>query len=119
MNQPVPTGLAVLDPPIGPRVTPEPSSEPGQAIGHLDVVSPTDGEAPPRQIPVLAATKSSERWLAAQPDAIPDYVKAQWERQGFQIEEHRRLVGVNLEDGGFGAIPVNELAVRYVEQQPL
>ena len=96
-----------------------PPAEPGQAIGYLSLVDPADGEAPPRQVPVLEATASNERWLAAQPASIPDYVKAQWERRGYQVEEHRRLVGLDLADGRRVAIPVDEVDLDYVGREPL
>ena len=118
-TQPGPVAVAALDPVVSPANLPDLTPKAGQAIGFLNLINPADGEALPRQIPILAATESNERWLAAQPATIPDYVKAQWERSGFRVEEHRRLVDFDLNEGGLGAIPVNELDVRYVGQQPL
>ncbi len=92
---------------------------PGAAIGWLSVADPQDGEAPPHQVPILAATQSNEDWLQEQPPTISDYVKSQWERQGFQVEEHRHLVGLDLTDGRHVAIPVDDVAVNYVGRQPL
>lgn len=101
--------------------TPDPNweAEPGQPVGWVSLVNPAEGEALPRQIPVLAATPANEAWLREQPAAFPDYVKAQWERRGYLVEENRRLVGLDLEDGRQVAVPVDELALDFVGRQPL
>ena len=98
---------------------PDPSSRPGQPLGWASLVDPAEGEALPRQVPILEATASNERWLQEQPATIPDYVRAQWQRRGYQVEEHRRLVGVDLKDGRHVGIPVDEVAVDFVGRQPL
>lgn len=121
-DRPAAPGLTQLDPVLAPPRPIEPRGvipEPGHAIGYLSLVDPADGEAPPRQVPVLEATASNERWLAEQPATIPDYVKAQWERRGYQVEEHRRLVGLDLADGRRVAIPVDEVDLDYVGREPL
>ena len=60
-----------------------------------------------------------DRWLTRQPPAVPASVRAQWERQGYQVEEHRRLVSLDLEDGRRVSIPVDEVELEYVGQRPL
>lgn len=99
----------------------EPKLEPvpGQPVGWVSMENSAEGESLPRQIPVLAATAANEAWLQEQPAAIPAYVKAQWERRGYLVEENRRLVGLDLEDGRHVAVPVDELALDYVGRQPL
>jgi hypothetical protein len=61
----------------------------------------------------------NDQWLRNQPPSVPDYVRARWERQGYQVEERRNLVSVELEDGRRVAIPVDEVEVDYVGQKPL
>ncbi len=121
-------GVGSVKPQVLPEVTstppqlaprPDPGPPPGQPLGWASLVDPSEGEALPRQVPILAATASNEKWLQEQPATIPDYVRAQWERRGFQIEERRRLVGLDLKDGRRVAIPVDEVAVDYVGRQPL
>ena len=104
-----------------PVVEPRPDSpfEPGKPLGWVSLVDPAEGEALPRRVPILAATESNERWVREQPATIPDYVRAQWERRGYQVEEHHRLVGLDLKDGRHVAIPVNEVALDFVGRQPL
>ncbi len=73
----------------------------------------------PRRIPILEATEANARWLEQQPATVPDYVRAQWERRGFRVEENHRLMGLDLKDGRRVAIPVDEVALDYVGRQPL
>jgi len=93
--------------------------EPGQPLGWIKLVNPAEGETLPRQVPILAATAANEQWLQEQPATIPPYVRAQWERRGYQVEEHHRLVGLDLDDGRRVAIPVDEVALDFVGRQPL
>lgn len=95
------------------------AAEPGRPVGWVSVVNPAEGESLPRRIPVLEATAANEAWFEQQPAAISDYVKAQWERRGYLVEENRRLVGLDLEDGRRVAVPVDEVALDYVGRQPL
>ena len=96
-----------------------PSTQPGEPIGWIGLIDPAAADARPLPVPVLVATDANERWLHEQPAAIPDYVRAQWERRGFVVEENRRLVDLGLQDGQPVAIPVDEVAVDYVGRQPL
>ena len=107
--------------PLTAKIPAEPKTDlrPGQFIGWVGLVRPDDGEALPRPVPVLAATEANQQWLQDQPATIPDYVRAQWERRGYQVEENHRLVGLGLQDGQPVGIPVHEVAFDYVGRQPL
>ncbi len=87
-------------------------------VGWINLVDPSAGETPPRRVPILSGPGLDERWLRDRPPAVSDYQRARWERQGYQVEEHRRLVSVVLDDGRRVSIPVDEVAVEYVGQQP-
>ena len=78
-----------------------------------------DGAAVVRSVPYLASTPANLAWVESQPSSIPDYVRAQLERQGYQIEENHRLLDLDLQDGRRVAIPVDEVAVDYVGRVPL
>ena len=91
----------------------------GQPIAWVGVVHPDDGESLPQSVPVLAATEANEEWLQAQPATIPEYVRAIWERRGYQIEENHRLVELGLQDGQPVGIPIDEVSLDYVGRQPL
>ena len=88
-------------------------------VGSFKLVDGSAGESPSRRIPILSGPGLNDQWLRDQPPSIPDYVRGRWERRGYQVEERRRLVSVELEDGRRVSIPVDEVEVDYVGQQPL
>jgi hypothetical protein len=107
-----PAGVIAKHPSILPR-----SAEPIREVGWINLVDQSSGESPPRRVPILSGPGLDDHWLTQQPSSVPEYVRAQWERQGYQIEEHRRLVSVLLEDGRRVSIPVDEVALEYVGQK--
>jgi hypothetical protein len=100
-----------------PRAVPQ--GEQVREVGSIALVDGAGGESPPRRIPILAGPGINERWLREQPPTVPEYVRARWERQGYQVEERRKLVSVTLEDGRRVSIPVDEVELDYVGQHPL
>ena len=99
-----------------------PTSPPGpgpiREVGWIDLVDGSSGESPPPRVPILAGPGLDDRWLRDQPPTVPGYVRAQWERQGYQVDERRRLVSVVLDDGRRVSIPVDEVELEYVGQHP-
>jgi hypothetical protein len=90
-----------------------------EEVGWVDLVDPSAGESPPRRVPIVSGPGLDDNWLRKQAPTISDYVRARWERQGYQIQERRKLVSVTLEDGRRVSIPMDEVAVDYVGQRPL
>jgi hypothetical protein len=88
-------------------------------VGWIDLVDSASGESPPRRVPIVSGPGLDEKWLRDQAPAVSDYVRARWERQGYQVQERRNLVSVLLDDGRQVTIPVDEVALDYVGQQPL
>jgi hypothetical protein len=78
-----------------------------------------DGQAATAEVPILAGTGLDERWLLEQPPPISEHQRAIWERNGYQLEQRRRLVSVTLDDGRLAAVPVDQVRVRYVGSDPL
>ncbi len=64
--------------------------------------------------PVVAGPEIDLRALLERPPAIPDYVKSQWEREGYRVEEKRKVLALRLADGGRCAIPIDQVNYRYV-----
>ena len=117
-------GIALVevagDEPRKPAVVAEvPRADEIREVGSFRVVDGEGGESSGRRFPILAGPGLNDRWLRDQPPSVPDYVRARWERQGYQVEERRNLVSVELEDGRRVSIPVDEVAVDYVGQHPL
>lgn len=46
--------------------------------------------------------------------AVPEYLRRQMERQGYQVNGDRKMVPVALEDGRKVAVPVETVSLRYV-----
>ncbi len=97
--------------------TPAPAAEPIREVGWINLVDQSSGESPPRRVPIFSGPGLDEHWLSQQPSSVPEYVRTLWERQGYQVEEHRRLVSVQLEDGRRVSIPLDEVALEYVGQK--
>jgi hypothetical protein len=93
--------------------------EPIREVGWINIVDPSSGESPSQRVPILSGPGVDERWLREKPPTVPDYIRARLERQGYQVEEKRKLVSVTLEDGRRVSIPVDEVALDYVGQNPL
>ncbi len=87
--------------------------KPTPGVGHSSDRSSTDGLA------MDEFATADERWAGERLATIPDYVKAQWERRGFQFEENRHLLGLDLQDGRRVAVPVDEVELDFVGRQPL
>ncbi len=100
---------------------PPPDGAPGaiREVGWIDLVDRSAGESPPQRVPILSGPGLDDEWLRDQPPSVSEYVRAQWERQGYQVEERRRLVSLDLEDGRRVSIPVDEVELEFVGQNPL
>jgi len=101
--------------PAGPDPAQTPDSSPrGTAIAMVNL----GGSATPAGVPVpiLAGPGFDEQWLRSQPSALPKHVQREWERQGYQVEQRRRLVSVALQGGPRVSIPVDEVKLHFVGQ---
>lgn len=49
--------------------------------------------------------------------AVPEYVRLQLERQGYQVKGDRKVVAIALDDGRKVAVPVETVSYRYVGQR--
>jgi hypothetical protein len=82
-----------------------------KAVAVLDLGGPA---APQLKVPILSGPGLDERWLNAQPSAVPAYLAQQWERQGYKVVTERKLYSVDLAGGGRLAIPIDEVKLRFV-----
>jgi hypothetical protein len=105
---------------VGPDKVPmPPPAAEVREVGRLRVVDDSTGEGPARSFPIRSGPGLDDRWLRSQPPSVPDYVRARYERQGYQVAERRKVMSVELENGRRVSIPVDEVEVDYVGQQPL
>jgi len=71
------------------------------------------------EVPILAGPGIGGRWLMEQPPPVSEHDRAVWQRQGYQLEQRRRLVSVPLADGRRAAVPIDHVQVRYIGHDPL
>ncbi|WP_435018944.1 hypothetical protein TA3x_000935 [Tundrisphaera sp. TA3] len=99
--------------------SPAPEEEDDDAIkevGWALVGGEAAGGDPGYRVPILAGSGLDEQWLQSRPSTVPDYIRAQWEREGYQVAERRRLMSLNLDDGRKLAIPMANVELEYVGQ---
>jgi hypothetical protein len=77
------------------------------------------GTAVPAEVPIYAGPRITERWLLEQPAPVSEHQRAVWQRQGYRLEQKRRLVSITLADGRRAAVPIDHVQVRYVGHDPL
>lgn len=97
----------------------EVSAEPVDEVGFINIVDGSLGESPTHRVPIYSVPRINEKLIREQPPAVPDYIRARLERQGYQVEERRKLVSVTLKDGRQVSIPVDEVALDFIGQKPL
>jgi len=66
-------------------------------------------------MPVLAKTAGDTSWECAG-GPIPEYVRRQWERQGYRVTERRQTVLLKLSDGRQIDVPVEHVLLTFVGQ---
>ena len=72
-----------------------------------------DGEA----VPILSGPGIDEEWLMRQPPALPEHARRDLERQGYRVEQARRLVVVQTADGHRLTIPIDALRLEFVGRE--
>jgi hypothetical protein len=65
-------------------------------------------------IPAVHRDSLDERMLAEIPDVIPPEIRRSLEQAGHQIEEHRQVVPVQMNDGRRLMVPVNNVQIHFV-----
>ena len=73
----------------------------GGALGHIAATL----QIPVRPVDATAASAAS---------SVPDHVRKQWERRGYQLVEQRRYLPARLPDGRKVMVPVNEVKMKFV-----
>ena len=55
----------------------------------------------------------------SQPMPVSDRERAELERQGYALDQERKLVAMPLADGRQIVVPVDQVRLRYVGSEPL
>jgi hypothetical protein len=106
-------GSRQITPPIA---QPDPPTERSpSASGPLVASVPVKGGplgdiAATLQIPVRPVDSTAGRAASS----IPDRIRRQWERRGYELVEERRYLPARLPDGRQVMVPVNEVKMKFV-----
>ncbi len=118
----LPQDRIVQHPAVPPRpANPLETEAPGEVreVGYLQIAPAGATEETSVRVPILAGPNLDERRLRTRLPSLPGAVRRQWENQGYRVEEHRRLVSLEVDPGHFVAIPVNDVNLDYVGAQSL
>jgi hypothetical protein len=91
------------------------------AGGGVALVRVRVGDGPAARemiLPVLAGPGGDASWDRS-PGPLPDYVRQQWERQGFRVTERRQTVPLKLADGRQVDVPLEHVMLTFVGQPTL
>ena len=86
-----------------------------RSVAHVRLGSKSTGA----DVPILAGPGIDETWLRNQPPPLTEHGQVVLERQGYQVDQRRQLISTTLDDGRRVAIPVDQVQIRYVGNQPL
>ena len=78
---------------------------------------PSAGGTAPVSSLALAPTEPAANVAVPSPPTIPDYVRRQLERQGYEVQGDRKVVSVALKDGRQMTLPVETYKYRFVGQR--
>lgn len=87
------------------------------ARGRSTVQAPAADPSPQVTAGVDPAPRAEAIESDPRPAAISDYVRSQWERWGYQIEQKRRLISMDLDGGRKVSVPFDDIEIRYVGRQ--
>ena len=77
------------------------------------------GDRTSAEVPIFAGPGITPRWLLEQPLPVSEHDRAVWQRQGYELEQRRRLLSIPLANGRRATVPVDHVQVRYVGQVSL
>jgi hypothetical protein len=66
------------------------------------------------QLPVVPKSATSPSTVV---DTVPEYVRRQWERRGYQVHLERRYVFARLPGGQQVAVPIEQYSLKHVPPQ--
>jgi hypothetical protein len=85
-----------------PRVSP---------MRNVTVSSPSGSSV---HVPAVECNNAGREWAQSLPPAMPDDVKQAFARTGHQVDTHRELVPVPMQDGRSLVVPVDQVDIHYV-----
>ena len=74
----------------------------------------SDGNGRTVPVPLFAAAGGADAHALSDQPAIPEYLRQQLEREGYEVRNARKLVSVALKDGRTATVPVETVQYRFV-----
>lgn len=96
---------------------PDRSSQSWQLV-NLGVSGGPDGAERSIQLPACQRDTLDEQWLNSFPQAVPRDVRRALQRTGHRVDESRQFLPLRLRDGRRLIVPVDQVDVHYVGNQP-
>jgi len=90
------------------------NSEEPQLLGVVNISSNGRTEA---AFPLVAARDRELVSIELTTDELNDYNRQLWERRGYRIEQHRKVVSMALADGSRFRFPIDWVHYRYVGER--
>jgi hypothetical protein len=114
-----PTGTGAIGEVASAAVNRQPITVPSQPASNpwrLVTVSSPSGTKDANtsfEVPAMERDNIDQQWLQNLPSAIPDNVMQAFNRTGHQVQQHRELVPVPLNDGRRLIVPVDNVDIHY------
>jgi hypothetical protein len=72
------------------------------------------GPGIPAELRIAVTAQASSKQDRAPKQDVPEYVRKQWEKRGYQVAQTERFLNAKLPDGEKVVVPVSGLEVKYV-----
>jgi len=103
--------------PTGP-LGPQPNASGPVQLVNLSMPGGPDGARHSIQLPACQRDSIDEAWLNSFPQAMPEKVQQALRRTGHQVRQSRQLLPLRMKDGRQLVLPVDQVDVHYVGNQP-
>jgi hypothetical protein len=70
-------------------------------------------------LPILTGPGINTEWLKNQPPAVSEHGLVVLLQHGYQVDQRRRLVSATLADGRRVTVPIDQVQIRYMGNNPL
>ena len=83
-------------------------------IRFVGYVNYGDNDGGAQATPIISGPGLDDQWLADQPPLLSEYELRRLERLGWQVQQKRRLMKIQLTDGRTLTVPIDSVRYKYV-----
>ena len=73
-----------------------------------------NNDAGAQTVPIISGPGLDDQWLADQPAPLSEYELRRLERLGWQVQQKRQLMKIQLTDGRTLTVPIDSVRYKYV-----